>query len=148
MRREGDPYETFQQLVERAEAIAEARLLRVVTEAAKHDPGYALKLLERRFPERWARRVSGSRLHPRAHCPRGASTRSRAILRCEHLIGRRRGLLMEWFRGKVGRGRGSVLSTLMRTRGVTSDASGDGAVRLPVCRRLGSRSNSTLPRIS
>lgn len=54
--RQGNP--TFAQFAEdfdRAEAVSEGRLLKVVSEAAEADPKAAMALLERRHRDRWGR---------------------------------------------------------------------------------------------
>jgi len=51
----GEPYETFQRLVRRAEADLEARMVRIITGQAEVRPELALAILERKFPQRWAK---------------------------------------------------------------------------------------------
>ena len=53
LRRPGEPYETFSRLLDQAEAEIEVNLVSLITES--QDPRVALKFLERRFPQRWAR---------------------------------------------------------------------------------------------
>src|SRR5215831_6007918 len=55
MRWEGEPYLTFQRLVRQAEADPEARMVTAVTSQAEVRPELALAILERKFPERWAK---------------------------------------------------------------------------------------------
>jgi len=55
-------YRRFRQAVLQAEAAAEVRLVAQMTEAIHHDPHLALKLLGRRFTERWGLRSVGQRL--------------------------------------------------------------------------------------
>ena len=51
-----EPYASLRAEVEAIEADCEARLTAVVFKAALADPNQARWLLERRFPQRWARR--------------------------------------------------------------------------------------------
>lgn len=51
----GEPYETFQRLVRKAEAGLEARMVRIITGQAEVRPELALAILERKFPQRWAK---------------------------------------------------------------------------------------------
>jgi len=51
----GEPYETFQRLVRKAEADLEARMVRIITGQAEVRPELALAILERKFPQRWAK---------------------------------------------------------------------------------------------
>lgn len=51
----GEPYETFQRLVRTAEADLEARMVRIITGQAEVRPELALAILERKFPQRWAK---------------------------------------------------------------------------------------------
>ena len=51
----GEPYETFQRLVRRAEADLEARMVSCLTSQADVRPELALAILERKFPQRWAK---------------------------------------------------------------------------------------------
>ena len=55
MRWENEPYVTFQRLVRKAEADLEARMVQILTRAADVRPELALSVLERKFPERWAK---------------------------------------------------------------------------------------------
>src|SRR5262249_46158588 len=55
MRWEGEPYLTFQRLVRQAEADLEARMVTALTSQAEVRPELALAILERKFPERWAK---------------------------------------------------------------------------------------------
>lgn len=52
---EHEPYVTFQHLVRKAEADLEARMVQILTRHAEVRPELALALLERKFPERWAK---------------------------------------------------------------------------------------------
>jgi hypothetical protein len=58
MHRKGEPYETLQKWVREAQARYEMALQNSANEGAKTDPKIATALLERRFPERWARVVA------------------------------------------------------------------------------------------
>jgi len=49
-----EPYATFAELVAVAVAGFEARLVAAVSTKAKDDASFALRVLERRFPERWS----------------------------------------------------------------------------------------------
>jgi transposase len=49
-------YKDFHDAVRRAEALAEARAIRVVQDAMPKDWKAAMTYLERKFPERWGRR--------------------------------------------------------------------------------------------
>ncbi|MGH9892978.1 MAG: hypothetical protein ACREA0_13505 [bacterium] len=51
----GEPYETFQRLVRKAEADLEARMVSILTGQAEVRPELALAILERKFPQRWAK---------------------------------------------------------------------------------------------
>lgn len=51
----GDPYETFQGLMRKAEADLEGRMIRIITGQAEVRPELALAILERKFPQRWAK---------------------------------------------------------------------------------------------
>jgi hypothetical protein len=51
----GDPYETFQRLVRKAEAGLESRMVMILTGQAEVRPELALAILERKFPQRWAK---------------------------------------------------------------------------------------------
>ena len=51
----GDPYETFQRLVRKAEAGLESRMVNILTGQAEVRPELALAILERKFPQRWAK---------------------------------------------------------------------------------------------
>jgi hypothetical protein len=51
----GEPYETFQRLVRKAEAGLESRMVRILTGQAEVRPELALAILERKFPRRWAK---------------------------------------------------------------------------------------------
>jgi hypothetical protein len=51
----GEPYETFQRLVRKAEADLEARMVQIITGQAEVRPELALAILERKFPQRWAK---------------------------------------------------------------------------------------------
>jgi hypothetical protein len=51
----GEPYETFQRLVRKAEAGLESRMVNILTEQAEVRPELALAILERKFPQRWAK---------------------------------------------------------------------------------------------
>ena len=55
MRWDGEPYLTFQRLVRQAEANLEARMVTALTSQAEVRPELALAILERKFPERWAK---------------------------------------------------------------------------------------------
>jgi hypothetical protein len=55
MKWEGEPYATFQQLVRKAEADLEARMVTALTSQAHVRPELALAILERKFPQRWAK---------------------------------------------------------------------------------------------
>jgi hypothetical protein len=54
MRAPGEAFEEFRRAIELAEAEFEAEMLALVTAGAVNDPKLALKLLERRFPQRWS----------------------------------------------------------------------------------------------
>jgi len=56
MHRNYEPYRTFQQLMERAEAEAECALVKLITVAAQTDPKHAQWWLSHKTPERWANR--------------------------------------------------------------------------------------------
>src|SRR5258708_36515693 len=51
----GEPYETFQRLVRKAEAGLESRMVNILTGQADVRPELALAILERKFPQRWAK---------------------------------------------------------------------------------------------
>jgi hypothetical protein len=51
----GQPYETFQRLVRKAEADLEARMVTALTSKVEVRPELALAVLERKFPARWGR---------------------------------------------------------------------------------------------
>lgn len=51
----GEPYETFQRLVRKAEAGLESRMVNILTGQAEVRPELALAILERKFPQRWAK---------------------------------------------------------------------------------------------
>jgi hypothetical protein len=51
----GEPYETFQRLVRKAEASLESRMVNILTGQAEVRPELALAILERKFPQRWAK---------------------------------------------------------------------------------------------
>src|SRR5882672_6237007 len=51
----GEPYETFQRLVRKAEAALESRMVTILTGQAEVRPELALAILERKFPQRWAK---------------------------------------------------------------------------------------------
>ena len=51
----GEPYETFQRLVRKAEAGLESRMVMILTGQAEVRPELALAILERKFPRRWAK---------------------------------------------------------------------------------------------
>lgn len=51
----GEPYETFQRLVRKAEAGLESRMVNILTGQAEIRPELALAILERKFPQRWAK---------------------------------------------------------------------------------------------
>lgn len=51
----GEPYETFQNLVRKAEASLESRMVNILTGQAEVRPELALVILERKFPQRWAK---------------------------------------------------------------------------------------------
>ncbi len=51
----GEPYETFQRLVRKAEAGLESRMVAILTGQAEVRPELALAILERKFPQRWAK---------------------------------------------------------------------------------------------
>ena len=51
----GEPYETFQNLVRKAEASLESRMVNILTGQAEVRPELALAILERKFPQRWAK---------------------------------------------------------------------------------------------
>jgi hypothetical protein len=51
----GQPYETFQRLVRKAEADLEARMVTALTSKVEVRPELALAVLERKFPQRWGR---------------------------------------------------------------------------------------------
>jgi hypothetical protein len=51
----GEPYDTFQRLVRKAEANLEARMVGILTAQAEVKPEMALAILERKFPQRWAK---------------------------------------------------------------------------------------------
>jgi hypothetical protein len=55
MKWEGEPYATFQRLVRKAEADLEARMVTALTSQANVRPELALAILERKFPQRWAK---------------------------------------------------------------------------------------------
>lgn len=55
MKWEGEPYTTFQQLIRKAEADLEARMVTILTGHAAVRPELALAILERKFPQRWAK---------------------------------------------------------------------------------------------
>jgi len=55
MKWEGEPYTTFQQLIRKAEADLEARMVSILTSHAPVRPELALAILERKFPQRWAK---------------------------------------------------------------------------------------------
>jgi hypothetical protein len=51
----GEPYESFQRLVRKAEAGLESRMVTILTGQAEVRPELALAILERKFPQRWAK---------------------------------------------------------------------------------------------
>src|SRR5229473_2751336 len=51
----GEPYETFQRLVRKTEAGLESRMVTILTGQAEVRPELALAILERKFPQRWAK---------------------------------------------------------------------------------------------
>ena len=51
----GEPYETFQRLVRKAEAGLESRMVTILSGQAEVRPELALAILERKFPQRWAK---------------------------------------------------------------------------------------------
>jgi hypothetical protein len=51
----GEPYETFQNLVRNAEASLESCMVNILTGQAEVRPELALAILERKFPQRWAK---------------------------------------------------------------------------------------------
>jgi len=55
MKWDGEPYATFQRLVRKAEADLEARMVTALTSQADVRPELALAILERKFPQRWAK---------------------------------------------------------------------------------------------
>jgi len=55
MKWDGEPYATFQRLVRKAEADLEARMVTALTSQAHVRPELALAILERKFPQRWAK---------------------------------------------------------------------------------------------
>lgn len=55
MKWEGEPYATFQRLVREAEADLEARMVKALTSQAHVRPELPLAILERKFPQRWAK---------------------------------------------------------------------------------------------
>ncbi len=55
MKWDGEPYATFQRLVRKAEADLEARMVTALTSQATVRPELALAILERKFPQRWAK---------------------------------------------------------------------------------------------
>jgi len=55
MKWDGEPYATFQWLVRKAEADLEARMVTALTSQANVRPELALAILERKFPQRWAK---------------------------------------------------------------------------------------------
>jgi len=52
---DGEPYETFQRLVRKAEADLEARMVTALTSKVEVRPELALAVLERKFPQRWGK---------------------------------------------------------------------------------------------
>lgn len=52
---DGEPYATFQRLVRKAEADLEARMVTALSSQANVRPELALAILERKFPQRWAK---------------------------------------------------------------------------------------------
>jgi hypothetical protein len=55
MKWDGEPYATFQRLVRKAEADLEARMVTALTSQVHVRPELALAILERKFPQRWAK---------------------------------------------------------------------------------------------
>jgi len=55
MKWDGEPYAAFQRLVRKAEADLEARMVTALTSQANVRPELALAILERKFPQRWAK---------------------------------------------------------------------------------------------
>jgi hypothetical protein len=55
MKWDGEPYASFQRLVRKAEADLEARMVTALTSQANVRPELALAILERKFPQRWAK---------------------------------------------------------------------------------------------
>jgi len=51
----GEPYETFQRLVRKAEAGLESRTVTILAGQAGVRPKLALAILERKFPQRWTK---------------------------------------------------------------------------------------------
>src|SRR5260370_41222734 len=51
----GEPYETFQRLVRKAEAGLDSRMVTILAGQAEVRPKLALAILERKFPQRWAK---------------------------------------------------------------------------------------------
>jgi len=49
-----EPFATFMRQLDQTEASLEAVLVAIIRQKAQDDPHLALKLLERRFPQRWA----------------------------------------------------------------------------------------------
>jgi hypothetical protein len=49
-----EPFTTFLNLLDKTEAGLEAVLVAIIRQKAQEDPNIAFKLLERRFPQRWA----------------------------------------------------------------------------------------------
>ncbi len=58
MRADREPYRTFQRFVAEAEAHAEMRMLNTIFRSVFREPKYAFMFLERRYPERWARKTA------------------------------------------------------------------------------------------
>ena len=56
MKRKDERYIVFQRAIEEAERAAEVRAVALVMKAAGADPRHAQWWLERKFPERWARK--------------------------------------------------------------------------------------------
>jgi hypothetical protein len=54
-RAEDEPFRVFREQVEKARAQGEIALGMTLAAAGRHDPAWAAWLLERQFPERWAR---------------------------------------------------------------------------------------------
>lgn len=76
-----EPFASFVEQLSLATSSFEARLVATVTNKAKDDAGFALRVLERRFPERWAARNEGPSVNVNVAQAQITPTEARAKMR-------------------------------------------------------------------